>query len=252
MVFGQMHKALALIFGLFSLLPPPHVFASWQRLRPGIDYQELHTGSPTPWSRIHAFRIDLKSFQLKNVMSQDLAAPKEGATIKEFAQETPGALVTINGGFFDEGIHPLGLRISQHQQKNPLKPISWWGIFYIKDNKAYLSNVRRFKANPSIDFAVQSGPRLLVNGEIPPLKPGTAERTALGIRQDGRIIIVVSQNKMLTTTELAEIMKSEPLNCLNALNLDGGGSSQVYVNASPFHLDVPGFSRVSDAVIVTD
>ncbi len=55
----------------------------------------------------------------------------------------------------------------------------------------------------------------------------------------------------MSTTELAQLMKAEPLNCDNALNLDGGSSSQLHAHLNSFQLDVHGFSNVSDAVIVT-
>ncbi len=54
----------------------------------------------------------------------------------------------------------------------------------------------------------------------------------------------------LSTTELAQVMKAAPLNCENALNLDGGSSSQLRAQIGSFQLDVHGFSNVSDAVIV--
>jgi len=123
-------------------------------------------------------------------------------------------------------------------------------VFYIKNNKAYVSNVRQFHHNEHIEFAVQSGPRLIVNGKIPPLKPGRAERSSLGITKDGRIIIMITDNTPLSTTELAQFMKAEPLGCLNALNLDGGSSSQLHARINGFQRDVHGFSNVSDAIIV--
>ena len=117
----------------------------------------------------------------------------KNASADQFAEHSK-ALLSINGGFFDHEFKPLGLRINNNKLENPLKRISWWGIFYIKNNKPYISNVRRFNHDNEIDFAVQSGPRLLIKGKIPSLKPGIADRSALGITADGKVIILVSTN----------------------------------------------------------
>ena len=220
---------------------------SWQQLAPGLDYRDLGASYLTPWSHIHAFRINLKKNQLALVMAKDLAV--RHASAEEYAKHSQ-ALITVNGGFFDQNYHPLGLRINNSQQESPLKRISWWGVFYIKNNRAGISRVRQFHPDKQIEFAVQSGPRLIVNGKIPPLKPGRAERTALGISQDGQVIILITDNAPLSTTELAQILKASPLKCLNALNLDGGSSTQLHAKVDSFQLTVHGFSNISDAVIV--
>jgi len=54
----------------------------------------------------------------------------------------------------------------------------------------------------------------------------------------------------MTTEELARLLKASPLNCTDAINLDGGSSSQLYAHINSFHLNVHGFSNVSDAIVV--
>jgi uncharacterized protein YigE (DUF2233 family) len=221
--------------------------SDWRKLAPGIEYQDLDGNFLTPWSHIHAFRIDLKQNELSLVTAKDLA--RENASVEEYAQYSK-ALLAINGGFFDNNYKPLGLRIYNKQQKYPMKHISWWGIFYVKNQKAYLVNMSRFNPKSRIDFAIQSGPMLLKNSRIPPLKPGRAERSALGISYDGRVIILITHNIPISTTELAQLMKAAPLNCENAINLDGGSSSQLRSRVGSFQLAVHGFSNISDAIIV--
>ena len=233
---------------LFLLSSTTSVIAgNWRELTPGIEYLDLGANLLTPWSHVHVFRIDLKDNRLDLVMANFLSQPH--ASVDEFAHYSK-ALLTINGGFFDQNHRPLGLRIGNQQQYSPLKRISWWGIFYIKDQRPYISGLPQFKNDQPIDFAVQSGPRLLINGHIPSLKPGRAERSALGITADGRVIILVTDNMQITTTALAEIMQFPPLNCKDALNLDGGSSSQLHADMDSFQLNVHGFSNVSDAIVV--
>ena len=219
----------------------------WRRLAPGIEYQDLVTTHFTPWSHIHAFRINLQ----KNTLS--LATAKE--THRDFASaedyaKISHALIAINGGFFDKNYRPLGLRIRNYHQLSPLKSISWWGVFYTKQRRAYLSSANQFKQSEHIDFAIQSGPRLIINGRIPSLRAGQDERSALGITPEGTVILLVTEHAAMSTTSLARLMQSPPLNCINALNLDGGSSSQLYANIKSFHLNVHGFSNVSDGIVV--
>jgi exopolysaccharide biosynthesis protein len=54
----------------------------------------------------------------------------------------------------------------------------------------------------------------------------------------------------MTTKTLAKMMRSPPLSCTDAINLDGGSSSQLFAHINSFHLNVHGFSNVSDAIIV--
>ncbi len=233
---------------LFLLAITTHAFANhWRELAPGIGYRDLHANLLIPWSHIHVFQIDLKKNKLDLVMANDLSL--HNASVDIFAHRS-NALIAINGGFFDHNYHPLGLRIGNQQQHNPLKRISWWGIFSVKDQKAHITSARQYTRDNAVDFAVQSGPRLLIKGKIPSLKTGYAERTALGITPDGNVIILVTNNAPMTTTDLAQLLKTSPLNCVDALNLDGGSSSQLSAHMGLFQINVHGFSNVSDAIVV--
>lgn len=238
-----------LLLGFTLFLAPFQIHAKgyWQKLSPGIEYQDLAGGLLSPWTHIYAFRIDLNKNTLALVNAKNLAL--KNASANQFAEHSK-ALLSINGGFFDNQFNPLGLRITNKKLENPLKRISWWGIFYIKNNKASISSLNHFNYDSDIDFAIQSGPRLLIKRKIPSLKAGEADRSALGITVDGKIIILVSTNAAMSTRQLAHLLKSPPLSCTDAINLDGGSSSQLYAHIGSFLLNVHGFSNVSDAIIV--
>lgn len=221
--------------------------STWTHLSTGLSYQDLSKTPLTPWAHIHAFRIDPKRYALDWVTARELG--QQHASIEEFAHFSK-ALLAINGGFFDQKYRPLGLRVHHKKERNPLKRISWWGVFLMKNKMPYLISSREYATDPQIDFAVQSGPRLIIDGAIPRLRPGIAERSALGITQNNKIIILVTDKALLTTTELARLMQSPPLSCSNALNLDGGSSSQLMANIGSLQLNVHGFSDVGDAIVL--
>lgn len=221
---------------------------TWKNVAPGIDYIDMADRNLVPWSHIHVFKINLKKQALDIVTAHNLS--KENASVKDFAIHSK-AMIAINGGFFDTQYKPLGLRIGHEHQYSKLKSISWWGVFYITDNQAHLSNYSYFKSHRKhIDFAIQSGPRLLIDGKSPKLKPGIAERTALGITEKNEVILLVTERSPMTTAALSALMKRGPLSCDQALNLDGGSSSQIYAQLGLIKIHAHGLANVSDAVVV--
>ena len=64
---------------------------------------------------------------------------------------------------------------------------------------------------------------------------GNPDRTAIGITEDGKIVLFVCDGRITASqgaylTELAKIMKG--LGCKYAMNLDGGGSTGMWVKGS--------------------
>ena len=156
--------------------------------------------------------------------------------------------------FFTPNSQPLGLRIQHGQQRSPIKSISWWGVFYIRNHRPYIVAQRRFKHDEQVTFALQAGPRLLANGNVLRLKPGAAQRSMVCITTTGKVILAVTQHTLISTTDLAKLSRQSNqqggLGCQDALNLDGGSSTQLYANVGDFVLDLSGFDRVADAIFI--
>lgn len=241
----KIHIYICFVLSLWANLAMAH---AWKNIAPGMEYVDLADKNLMPWSHIHVFKVNLKQYALDIVTAEQLS--KQHASVKDLAKYSK-AVIAINGGFFDTDFKPLGLRIGHHHQYSKLKSISWWGVFYITDDKPHLSNYSYYKKHRNhVDFALQSGPRLLIDGQSPKLKPGVAERTALGITEDDDVILLVTERSAMTTNALAALMKSAPLLCRQALNLDGGSSSQIYAELGLFNINTHGLSHVSDAVVV--
>jgi uncharacterized protein YigE (DUF2233 family) len=242
---------LSFILALLITMPvasPTH----WRVLKPGLEYAQISRLSALHRGHLHAFRIDLNNFDLALAMAYDYHA--KTARVTDLTLINNG-LIGVNGGFFSQALKPLGLRITNCQERNPLKSTSWWGIFYIVNHHPYLVGQKNFKQNKTIEFAVQSGPRIIVDNKISPsLKPGLNSRTAIGITKDGKVILVATEKLGLTTTQLAEIMNASEteggLACQYALNLDGGSSTQLYARIGELSLDISRGTAVTDAILV--
>ncbi len=109
-------------------------------------------------------------------------------------------------------------------------------------------NARKFKLNiktnpgwDNVNHIISGGPYLVKNNEV--YVDMTAQklasiggrnpRTAIGYTKENHLIMLTADGREgssigLTLMELANIMKE--LGCVNAMNLDGGGSTVMYIN----------------------
>ncbi len=237
----------SLLFMTTTLAKP----VEWQSLAKGIDYAVISYLQPYSSSKLHALRIDPSLYGLNLMTAQ---AIQRTAGFAATYAKTSKALIAINGGFFNPDYIPLGLRINEGKILFPVKPISWWGIFTLKNKKPNIITNDEYKADSQIDFAIQAGPRLLIEGKVPQLRETARTRSALCIDHADQIIMVVTEHLPLTPSALAHILRATEieggLNCKNALNLDGGHSSQLYAKIAEKTISVPNLSPVADAIIV--
>lgn len=193
---------------------------------------------------VHVVTLDPKKCVAKLVKAQAKGGRETVATIAERS----GAEIAINGGFFKIGGEDAGkptgtLVIDGHSYKlkNHVQ-----ALLVIDSGKITIK-----KANPKTLLAspvsMLSGiPLLVQQGEVVPsvsqkkslfyAKPHA--RTAIGLRKDGTIVLVVVEKEYwkfflssiesgLTLPALAQLMRT--LGCQTALNLDGGGSSTLWI-----------------------
>lgn len=231
------------IFLLFIFSTTLWAATEWRQLSPGLEYTKLSGAN----GFIHAFRIDPKLFNFQ------LTADQTPSSLHTLMNKS-GAVLAVNGGYFSPELKPLGLRVSNGQILSNLRPITWWGVFYLRNSEPNIVSQREFRLSNNIDFAIQAGPRLVVDGEVPKLAPGNDDRTAIGITRNGKIILLATENFFLSTTKLGEIMRAPEsengLNCIKALNLDGGHSTQLYTNLSQLNIQRYNISQVADMLLV--
>ena len=159
-----------------------------------------------------------------------------GRTVKQMADES-GALLAVNGGGFSDpggegkGGMPTGNVIYEGKML-----MGYWSPTVGIDGEGKM-HVGDFDGNTCLQkglrWAVSYGPTLIQDGKIASRLDTTMgePRTAIGQREDGAIVFVVLQGRQVqalgvTCRELAYIMAG--YGCVNASNLDGGASSDIY------------------------
>jgi uncharacterized protein YigE (DUF2233 family) len=175
--------------------------------------------------RLLVFRVPMTGARFPVV---DLGMTRD---LKRVLRET-GASLVVNGGFFDPAQRPEGLVVSEGAVLSPRSDALGGGVVVVAGGRAALLPAEGFRAPPGTDFAIQTRPRLVVDGgsNIARDDGRAAERTALCLREQGRELeVVVAQGDEAgrgpTLALFADMLVSR--GCEGALNLDGGPSTGV-------------------------
>ena len=236
----------------------------------GCDYtHELYTtklGKP-----VHVFTLVCDTDKTKlyiGTPDDGLKSRKVKATIPEMiaSAENNGkkVIASINGDFFDMfgDMHPSGLTVKKGRViANPASKRPFIGV--TKDGKAVITDITE---NPDIienlDCAAAGLQRIVKNGEVYDFAIGESfgytphPRSAVGITADGKVVLTVVDGRIpdysngASLYDLALLMLER--GCTQAINIDGGGSSAVYIkhNGNTDLMSVPAdLKRPNDKLI---
>jgi uncharacterized protein YigE (DUF2233 family) len=200
---------------------------AWEKLQPGVEHTRVRTQEESELvaagASFELYRFDLARFRPEVILST--ARPFVRRRAADVLRETPGAVAVVNGGFFDEKGAPLGLRIARGRTIIPLRPHVDWGVLLVARDRARIVHSSEFVAAPGIEAAIQVGPRILIDGAVPPLKPQAARRTAVALTKDGASLTLVVAPSAVDAAALGARLAK--LGFHSALLLDGGPSTQL-------------------------
>ena len=169
------------------------------------------------------------------------AAGRTGTPLRSFAEvmsNVPADQVAfaMNAGMFDEDGRPIGLAVVDGAQVHAINTRDGGGNFHLKPNGVFLlrrdgtagiATSEAFKLSPEIAFATQSGPMLVIDGQIHPKFDADGQsrfiRNGVGIGPNGRPLFVIS-NEVVSFGKLARLFR-DALHARNALYFDGSVSS---------------------------
>lgn len=166
----------------------------------------------------------------------DLQAPGR-RTRTSVIGERADALAAINGGFFD--IEGTGLSIGLLRLDGTMVVPANDGqasVGIVADGRVQLAS-RPAGDWPEVVDALGAGPRLLTAGQI--VDHGERQRqrrhprSAIGVAADGRVVLLTADGRTdkaagMTFEETAMVLQA--LGCVDAVNLDGGGSTTLWLS----------------------
>ena len=180
----------------------------------------------------------------KEFLKTAFASNTYGRNIKDYTTSIASnvnAILAINGDFYGAQEKGFVLKngviyrnISKGNEDLVIYKDGSWK--FINEDDADINKLLNDDAYNILSF----GPALIKNGSISVSKTQEVDkamvnnpRTAIGIMEDGTYVFLVSDGRTnesegLTLYEVASYTKS--IGCINAYNLDGGGSSTMYFN----------------------
>ncbi|HEX6173277.1 MAG TPA: phosphodiester glycosidase family protein [Candidatus Binatia bacterium] len=224
---------------------------AWKPLDSGIEHRKMTLERSDP---SYSFDLNLVRFGRNRVFPRIISSGQfqlKSADAKTLGQRS-GALVTINANYFDEKGKPLAFlktaigAINRNVSKHAL----YTGVFGVRDSIPFIVHRDDFQLTEAQE-AIQSGPLLLRQGAPMQTIPGAgrySRRAVIGIDKQQRLIVGVTDTVLggLSFAELQELF-SRPewqLETTELLNLDGGGSAQLYIHTRSHEEFISGTSEV--------
>jgi len=238
-------KAITRIMGGSHAIDPTEQGEEIQGLNFGVNHTD----------RIDVYNINGGDFKGKLMVVYDPTRvvvgysdemPKSGQTTSVIAKRN-GAVAAINaGGFIDQGWTgtggaPMGFiihggkvvynQLKSESKKQDTVAFTEEGMLIV--GKHSISQLKKMGVKEGVSF----GPPLIVNGK-PTIKKGDggwgiAPRTAIGQKKTGEVLMLVIDGRSLnslgaTLKDVQDILLK--YGAVNAVNLDGGSSTTMYLN----------------------
>ncbi len=212
----------------------------WQTLSPGLSFLRWEVRSQnTSINSLAILRIDPELWAFRVFFNRD---PK---TIKEW-QQTTGATIICNGGFYQENFEPAGRILVNGSSLGPFINHHMKGMFLAEPKKGFdslpkatlidLKDAKSEELISAYDQGIQSFPVLLdPRGQVR-VNPSNfqANRTVLAQDRSGNLYILITEKPLFTLYDLGHYLKGLPLNFQFVLNLDGGLRTQLMIQIKEF------------------
>ena len=230
------------------------------KVEDGMILEEIHGATYTGWmlTVLDPSRVSL------GVCTEYFTDDRPGMHIADIAKKYD-AVAAINGGSFADsngqgnGGTAIGVTVTQGVMTNAYGEDKLTTAAFDENNVLIVGKMSRQQARDMhIRDACSFGPALVVNGvgaEVSGASSGYNPRTAIGQRADGAVLMLVIDGRQVNSmgasmADLVEIMLQ--YGAVNACNLDGGSSSNLYYKGEIVNTGVAitGSRRIPTAFIV--
>ena len=231
-----------------------------------VDWFQRQVGDGVVW-RYYRFDSLFSAKQSISYIEADLGnanvrmefpylASSRGLTSSMIPNQFPGAATGVNGTYFDTaaggGGHETYLRVNNTvvPQIAPSKGAWSWNSAVVRSTPGAVSVIPMPAGGWATDAThpdiMANGPMLNNAGTIPSASftaigshcTGRNPRTAVGVTAGNKLILMTADGRTdsaagLTCDETAQVMAW--LGCTDSVNMDGGGSTTMWVRGEPFN-----------------
>lgn len=228
----------------------------WQQVRSGVELRYEHWKSPGP----DEDTVLILRFNLQNVQIKVGYQPSQPMGLSDWLQLEHG-FAAINGGYFDDQ-HKTTALVVANGQSYGTSYNGFGGMLSVDaQGNVQLRSLRQQPYDPNteqLQQATQSSPMLMIDGKRTQFNADAANqaRSIVAIDKQGRMLFIVAPNTDgnggFALDELADLLASSDLSLQNALNLDGGASTGLYMNGgtSKQQISIDSIAALPIAIVV--
>jgi uncharacterized protein YigE (DUF2233 family) len=227
---AQLITAAALLGGCVApAAPTPEALTTWETLAPGLERRFYRPGGDYTLTQFVAARIDPALFTFRVHYR-----PDNPLNLMRWREALPGAVAIINANFFDAQHHALGLVVSDGIVYGQAYQ-GMGGMLQVQNGGVRVrSTILEPYAGEPLEQATQAFPMLMTNGQASFANTQgdrISRRTVAAQDVQGRIVLIVTTSVIgMKLVDLSAYLASTDLQLVNAVNLDGGGSTMLALN----------------------
>jgi exopolysaccharide biosynthesis protein len=197
--------------------------------------------------------VTIVRFDLRDVTLSVAYQPDQPLSMEDWMKKEQ-ALALMNGGFFDGTDQSTALVVSNGQAFGT----SYQGFGGMLDvNASGQVEIRSLVNQPydsseGLKQATQCEPMLMLNGQRTQFTADNkiSPRSVVALDKQGRLLFIVSPSLSFTLDELATLLAQSDLDLANALNMDGGSSTGLYVNAGSQSVSIDSYTNLPIMIVV--
>ncbi len=223
----------------------------WIVAADGIEVRSLTIAGVVPdvATPLYAVRLDPALVRLRVRYTPDAPQP-----LRTWVA-THRPLVAVNGGFFTANNRATALIVTDGEAHGA-SYAGFGGMLAASANgRVWIQALRDEPYDPAVplDQAIQSFPMLIYpGGAVAEITDNgqRARRTVVAMDRAGRLLIIVCPTSAFSLQALAVWLASSDLEIDRALNLDGGSSSGLFVDAGDIRWQIVSFAALPSVLLI--
>ena len=222
----------------------------WNKVSPGVELRYEDWKNPDGDDDT----VTIARFDLHKVKLSVGYQPGQPLLMHEWMQQGR-AIAIINGGYFDQQNNATALVVSNGKVFGE-SYAGFGGMLSVNSQgKVSLRSLHQQPYYPNkeqLEQATQSSPMLMLGGKRTQFNADASQtrRSIVAMDKQGHLLFLVSPGQVFSLDQLADQLASSDLSIDTALNMDGGASTGLYVNAGRSHVAIDSLAKLPLVVII--